>query len=203
MPRTISQSKLIAAEGKATKLLTEHYLRHLGVQGIQVEDFGGHPSFSAQVRAVRALSGFERNVQSFAIVRDAEDDAAAAFQSVCDALAAANLPIPNALGAKAAGHPDVSVFVLPNNEEGGMLETLCVRSVASDPAAKCVEDYIQCIAAAGLPGPNNIWKARAQAFLASRPVAGLAVGWAAGEEYGYWNWEDESFSQFREFLSAL
>jgi hypothetical protein len=203
MPREISQSKLVAAEGKSTKLVIEHHLRYLQVRGIQVEDFKGHPGFAAQIRAVRKLSGFEQNVRSFAVIRDAEQNAAAAFQSVCDALRDAGLPVPPEPGARAANGIEVAVFILPNNRDDGMLETLCVQSVVDDPAMDCVQKYFECVHSKRLPGPTSVPKAQAQAFLASRPVAGLAVGWAAAEEHRYWNWEHGAFAPLREFLRAI
>ena len=74
------------------------------------------------------------------------------------------------------GRPRVSVFILPNCESAGMLETLYLSAVQDVPAMPCVEQYLQCLEVTAKLPPNNPEKARAHAFLASRPRPELRVG---------------------------
>ena len=59
-----------------------------------------------------------------------------------------------------------------------MLETLCLPSVATLPEFPCVEAYLQCLQGHGAV-PNNLHKARAHAWLASRLEPDKRVGEAA------------------------
>lgn len=81
-----------------------------------------------------------------------------------------------------------------------MLEDLCLQSVAGDPAMDCVEEYFGCLQKAGV-SPRNLPKAKMQAFLASREKAGLRLG--EGAEKGYFDWENPTFNELREFLHSL
>jgi hypothetical protein len=83
----------------------------------------------------------------------------------------------------------------------GMLEDLCLRAIAQDPAMLCVEQYFECLQQAGLSLPDNMSKAKVQAFLASRRKAGLRLGEAA--EKGYWPWDAEAFGRVKDFLQQI
>jgi hypothetical protein len=82
-----------------------------------------------------------------------------------------------------------------------MLEDLCLKAVVQDPAMLCVEQYFECLQQEELPLPDNISKAKAQVFLASRRKAGLRLGEAA--QAGYWPWEAKAFEQVRDFLQHI
>jgi hypothetical protein len=82
-----------------------------------------------------------------------------------------------------------------------MLEDLCLRAVAQDPAMLCVKQYFKCLQQQGLSLPDNMSKAKVQVFLASRPKAGLRLGEAA--QAGYWPWNENAFEQVRDFLQRI
>lgn len=82
-----------------------------------------------------------------------------------------------------------------------MLEDICLKAVAQDPAMFCVEQYFQCLQQQGLSVPSNTSKAKVQVFLASRPEAGKRLGEAA--QAGYWPWDDEAFAQATTFLQHI
>jgi hypothetical protein len=92
-------------------------------------------------------------------------------------------------------------MILPEENTPGMLEDLCLRAVAQDPAMLCVEQYFQCLQQRGLSLPHNRSKAKVQAFLASRPEAGKRLGEAA--QARYWPWDDKAFEQVRNFLQQI
>jgi len=82
-------------------------------------------------------------VDSLAITRDADLDAAGAFASVRSALTHGGLAAPAASGQFAGSNPKVGVFILPDGTNAGMLEDLCLASVQADPATPCVDTYFQ------------------------------------------------------------
>lgn len=200
MPIQIQEERLLIVEGRSAKEFFAALIRNMGRAGIQVEDFGGIRELQPFLKAVTLTPGFASKVISLGVVRDAEVDAAASFQSVSNALRNAGLTAPTKPLSPEGNNPQVSVLLLPDSATSGMLETLCLRSVANDPVMHCVEQYFQCIEQVGVV-PSNLHKAQVQAFLASRPVPGLLLGQAAHR--GYWHWDSPVFDHVRAFLQNL
>lgn len=86
---------------------------------------------------------------------------------------------------------------MPDGVGEGMLETLCLASVSSDPAMACVDSYFECLEHASIR-PSNRDKARIHAWLASREKPDTRVGEAAAA--GYWNFADAAFARLWQFL---
>lgn len=82
-----------------------------------------------------------------------------------------------------------------------MLETLCLQAVVSDPAIKCVDRYLECVAKRMGSLPGNRDKARLHAFLSSRPKPDLLLGQAASA--GYFRWDHPAFDHVKQFLLGL
>jgi hypothetical protein len=110
------------------------------------------------------------------------------------------LPCPAAHGQFAAGTPRVGIFIVPNSVDDGMLETLCLQSVAALPEFPCVDGYLQCLQGHGVI-PNNLHKARAHAWLASRLEPDKRVGEAA--QAGYWPWDSDAFLDLWSLIRSL
>ena len=136
-------------------------------------------------------------VRSIGIVRDAEGPARSAFQSAQSALGNARLPAPAPAGQASVGSLRVSVFILPDNKHPGMLETLLCRTFAGAAEDRCIDDYFACVPAS----VHRPEKARAQAWLATKPDPHVSVGVAAKK--GYWNLGHAVFADLRNFLVAL
>ena len=196
-PSDIAGSQIAACRSVCDALLS-----HATTNDIQIQNFGGIGDLLHFLRALTGTAAFQRStVPSLGIVRDAETDAAAAFQSVQSALTAAQLPVPSAPNQPAGDNPQVSVFILPDNRGPGMLETLCLAAVADDPVMSCIETYLECVRQYAAAPPQNLPKATVQAFLASRERPGLRLGEAAHR--GYWPWDDPTFALVKQFLQAL
>jgi hypothetical protein len=130
------------------------------------------------------------------VVRDADNDAHAAFQSVCHSLTAAGLVAPPAVSLRHGNSPAVGVPA----DGVGALEDVCLRAVESDPVIPCVAAFFACIEAL-VGSPRHRGKAQVQAFLASRPEEGKRLGEAA--EAGYWPWDAEAFRVIADFLQLI
>ena len=200
-PVKISSDRLLLCEGKTTLLVLGPFCRKLDIQGFQPLDFGSKDNFGNFLKDVAILPGFAAQVHTIAIVRDAENDAAAAFASVRQSLADVGLPMPNTPGEVAGDGRRVGVFIVPDNTASGMIETLCMRSVASDPAFSCIDQFFECVVQRVDVHPTNMHKARAQAFLATRQNVDYHVGRAA--DAGIWNFEHEAFAPLEQFLRKL
>ena len=200
MAAQIAERKMLLAEGKDDRLFFEAVLKHLKLQGVQVKDLAGKQKLRSSLDALVSTSGFRR-VTTLGVARDANGDAEAAFRSVCGALAGAGLPAPDRPLVQVRGHPNVAVMILPGGGAAGMLEDLCIQSVAADPAMACVEDYFRCLADNGIAPPKSPSKAKVQVFLASRERAGLPLGIAA--EKGYWPFGEPAFAEIAGFLRQI
>lgn len=196
----IEQPHVLVVEGSEDELFFGALIRHLGLQGIQVMPIGGKQKLRKNLKALTAAPDFSK-VTFLGIVRDANANPSAAFQSVRDALQAVNLPVPHRPLEPVGTKPKVAVLILPKENMPGMLEDLCLKAVEEDPAMLCVKQYFECLQKQGLSLPDNMSKAKVQVFLASRQKAGLRLGEAA--QAGYWPWDAEAFQQVKDFLRSV
>jgi hypothetical protein len=196
----ITKPNVLVVEGREEVFFFGALINHLGLQNIQIVEMEGKTRLKDRLEALTSLSGFT-DVISLGVVRDANANPGAASQSVHDALQAANLPAPERPLVPTGHSPRVTVMILPEEGTPGMLEDLCLRAMAPDPAMLCVEQYLQCLQQHGLSLPHNTSKAKVQAFLASRPEAGKRLGEAA--QAGYWPWDDATFEQVKNFLQQI
>jgi len=195
-----TKNKQLLVEGRTPQRFFQALVAHLALP-VEVQNFGGNTELRAFLKGFRRSPGFEGRVESIGVVRDAETNPDGAFISVRDALRDAELPVPHVPIRPSEGTPQTSILILPDQNTTGMLETLCWAAVEDDPAALCVDRYLDCLQDRMPEMPGNPEKARIQAFLASRQKAGLLVGEAADK--GYWPWDAPAFDQIRAFLQDL
>jgi hypothetical protein len=204
----IDKPKLLIVEGRDEELFFTAALKdHLGLTDIQVMPIGGKTKLTQNLSALVNDTQFP-SIQSLAIFRDADStspgatltSAAQAFQSVCGSLRHVGLSCPAAHGDLTAGQPRIGVFVVPNGTDEGMLETLCLLAVSTMPELHCLNDYFQCLQGHTVI-PNNLDKARAHAWLASRQEPDKRVGEAA--QSGYWPWDSDAFKDLWAFIRSL
>ncbi len=196
----ITEPNILIVEGDEDKMFFEALIQHLGLRRIQVMPIGGKTQLRPNLRSLCNLEGFPTRVRSLGIIRDADDDPQAAFQSVRGALQSVNLPVPDRPLVRVGSNPSVAVMMVPDINTPGALEDLCLQAVDNDRAKPCVEQYFDCLKQRGLL-PKNISKAKIQAFLASRLEAGKRLGEAA--QAGYWPWDSSAFDQLKKFLQII
>jgi hypothetical protein len=192
-PRPLEQPKLRVGEGIEEVLFFEALLRHLGITGVQVEDFKGKSNLRPYLRAIRARTGFSQ-LRVLGVTRDADDDPQAAAASVADAIANAQFPS----GRK------VAHFLLPGAGRVGSLETLCVEALAGQPIWTCIEDYFTCVdRVTGRPllAGARFAKARVHSWLAAQEEPDLRLGHAAGR--GLVDWSRPAFGELKRFCEEL
>ena len=197
LPTTIYGEIQLLVEGNDQLNFFEALTKHLSILSVQVSNFGGVTDLREFLSSFAKIRNFEK-IRSIGIVRDAEKKSAgSAFQSVQSALCNAALPVPARAGQTSGGSPRVSVYILPDNKHPGMLETLLCRTFADAADDRCIDDYFACVRApVGRPE-----KARAHAWLATKPDPHVSVGVAAKK--GYWDLDHAVFADLRNFLAAL
>ena len=193
----IKSNVQLIVEGRDQLRFSQALLRHLGITGVQIHDFGGVNQLRSFLGGFVASDGFSR-VERLGVIRDAEDSAEDAFRSVQDALASVELSVPEEPGENVGGEPWVSVLILPGAGRPGMLETLLCESLADEPVNQCIDEFFQCVGEASI---KNMHKARAFAFLSTRPEPRHSVGVAALR--GQWDLEHAAFEPVRRFLEEL
>lgn len=187
----------------------KHHSKKLSLGEIQIQDFGGVSELRDFLEGFVGMTGFH-NVRSIGIVRDAEmqdaeKSAENAFKSVQDALKNAGLPAPDCPEKrKVDGRLAVDVLILPGGDhKKGMLETLLCESFAGTKIDSCIKEFFQCVKPL-LEKPikhHQKDKARAFAYLTTRPNPHHSVGVAA--QQGYWNLNHKVFAGIREFLKRI
>lgn len=213
MAQLSGKAKVLLVEGKDEVNFFKALLKHWGLVGVDVQEVGGKDKFPAELRAF--LLTYGNQVRGYAIIRDADRSSEAAFQSVVDLLKKQGEPFPQKIGSYGENeNRRVGVFIMPGNQAEGMLEDLCLQTVAEHPAMACVEQYFSCLQArlsavtpeqTKEPGchylPKNPSKSKAQAFLAGMHESFSSVGVAALN--GCWNFDHQALAELKTFLSAL
>ena len=200
-PKEIKSRVQLLAEGNDQRNFFEAFIDHLSLADIQIQNFGGVNELHGFLLALASASGFRETVQSVGIVRDAETVAQAAFQSVQSSLRNAGLPVPNRPEERSGSSPAVTVLILPDDNSPGMLETLLCQSFVGTPEERCIDDFFKCVEALSDVSINNPDKARAYAYLTTKPEPHHSVGVAAKQSY--WNLNHHVFDRVRQFLKAL
>lgn len=192
----IIEPNLIIGEGIDEKRFLDALAKQLKLEKYQILPIGGKDLIHANLKILKVSPDFPI-VKNLSILRDADNDAKAAFDSVCRALRNAKLPVPLRQLEPTPDIPYVRVMILPGGESPGMLEDLCLQSVSNDASISCLDQFFECLRSKQIHTQNDA-KARLQAFLSSREKPGLRLGEAA--EKGYWPWDHVAFSEIKEFL---
>lgn len=201
MALEIVHPRQLLVEGPADEMLFQALIEHLGVSGIQIHNIEEVDNLQPYLRTLIQTSGFQDIVTSLAIVRDADQDAVRALDSVHDALIGVDLPAPSESLMPIGTDPKIVILVVPHGEPSGALEDVCLASVTDDPAMICVDEYMKCVQEHAENQPNNKSKSRLQAFLSSRRQPGMLLGAAARE--GYWIWGHAAFEPLKQLLQLL
>lgn len=196
----IESPKALLVEGNDPRNFFEALIKYLECRDVQIHNFGGIDELPAFLRGFTGATGYS-SVTSLGIVRDAEGDANGAWQSVRSALENAKMPVPKRVGQRSVGKPGVSVFILPGNNQPGMLETLLNQTFANAPIDECIDTFFQCVEDTSQKQIQRPDKARAHAYIATRPEPHVSVGVAAMK--GYWNLDHSVFEPLHSFLTEL
>ncbi len=196
----IVKTKLLIVEGQDEKGFFTALIEHLSLDDIQVMPIGGKTQLRDSLEALSLAPNFNK-VITLGITRDADDNPSGAFQSVSDAISNANLRPPSKQLFIANGKPRTVIMILPKPDIAGMLEDVCLDSVASTPEMDCITEHLDCIKEKTGNLPDNLSKAKICTLLATKPKPGLRLGEAA--QKGYWQWDNAAFEQIKQFLKLL
>jgi len=214
MSITIDKPTLLLVEGKDEVNFFAALLDECQITEVQIIEVGGKDKFKLEFPTLLNLDGFSQ-VKSYAIIRDADNDANATLTSIQSLLSKYHQPVPNDCGELVNNNGiRVGIYIVPGNKNEGMLENLCLDTVTNHPVLQCVDHYLSCLeknlefeveSADKEPGkyyfPKNRAKARMHAFLAGQNKWVPSLGLAAKK--GYFNLSAEVLSDLRRFLKNL
>jgi hypothetical protein len=193
--------KFVFSEGKDDLAVIRGVAKSINLENLRIEETEGRNNLGRVLKAFRARPEFTRNeISAIGVIRDADDDGNAAFQSVRDALISNGFKAPDQNGGFAPGNIKAGVLIIGPNNGKGMVEDLCLNSVSDRPEFGCVDDYFRCIAQKSSKQTFSS-KARVRVWMASQVDYDLRVGKAAEE--GYWPWGSPAFDSMKEFLRQL
>ncbi len=190
----------LLVEGNDERNFFEAFIEHMRLLDVvQIQVLYGKDRLRDSLEALAGATGFP-GVKSIGIVRDADESARSAFQSVQTALMQQGLPAPDRPEEPAGEGPSVSVLILPGDGASGMLETLLCKTFAHTAADRCIDEFFRCARKPGSP-IHRPDKARAQAYLATQRDPHVSVG--VGAKKRYWKLDHAAFDGVRRFLRSL
>ena len=181
----IYKRKLLLVEGKDEVSFFKVLLEKKQINEIQVMDTGGKEQFQTLFPNIKKTPGFDE-LETLAIIHDADKDNQATFQSICSVLKNNKIDIPQKISSFVSGSLKVGVFTITNNQNTGNLEALCLSTVESDSVMKCVDSFTDCIKKkdnSDYKSPINIHKARCRAFLSAMEKDTPSLGVATEKGY--------------------
>lgn len=200
-PITITRPNVVLVEGPdETRAIPALMVNRAIGDYIQVLPYNGKTNLRGFLKTFTRVPGFSL-LKGLGIIRDADTDARAAFQSVQGALRDVGLPVPDTPLAAKDGPPRTAVLILPGGMQPGMLEDSILSAVAADPAIPCVNAFFTCLESQRIQMPSPLSKAKLQVFLASRPDPRKRLGEAA--EAGYFPLDHAAFDPIVDLLAAL
>lgn len=201
IPTHVDASIQLLVEGNDQRNFFRAIVHHMGICDIQIQNFGGVNELRDFLVVLVNQDDFSLMVKSVGIVRDAEESARSAFQSVQSSLANAGLNTPTKPRERVGDSPGVSVLILPDDNRPGMLETLLCETFADAEINGCIDVFFDC--AHNLPEVDmrRSHKSRAHAYISTQPEPQSSVGVAA--QKGYWNLDHSALANVRSFLNTL
>jgi hypothetical protein len=197
------KSNILAVEGKDECNFFTALCRDMRLQDIQIIDIGGKDKFKSRFSLFANSEQFYSIVKNIGFVRDAEEkEATSAFQSVCNILESCNLPYPEKPNKTVHDNGrNISIFIMPNNQDTGSVEDLCIKSKKNDPVWECVESFLKCYQPKIIQKKYNPSKAGILAYLSTRVPIVNELGLAA--QQGIWEFDNPCFDSVKSFLQDL
>lgn len=193
--------KIVLCEGKDEVDVLAGLCAQGGISALTIREYGGRNNLGDFIEQSKKLREFaNQEVESLAILMDADDNAGAAWQRMRDVVRNAfgvELPEPGVFGGES---PRIAAFVIAGEDGKGMLETVCLEAVSSRPEYECLEEYFRCLAEKTEMKTHHP-KQRFHAWLASQTKELYRTGEAARREFV--PYECPAFDRLREFLRSV
>jgi hypothetical protein len=180
--------------------------KYLNIDDIQIIETGGKEKLKSELPAVLLMRNFE-NVESIAVIQDADNSLNSAVDSIKYLLSKHNLPVPSGhTSFKTNSGMKCGIFIMPGNRESGMLENLVLDTVDGHLVKIESDKYIDALrikltADGTLKFPKNEHKARLHAYLAGMETHVPSLGLAT--QKGYFNLDSGHLNDIKTFLQSI
>jgi hypothetical protein len=118
------------------------------IDNIQFVNCGGKPNLEGFLRGARNFTGFSQ-VTSIGIVLDADTQPKGThptFEKAQNAFRSIQFPVPTQMGKpEIASGKRAIAWIMPNNQDDGELEDLCLRALTNHDLMACVQQIEECI----------------------------------------------------------
>jgi len=207
--REIHLEKLLLVEGSDEVNFFHALVKNLSITGLEIRDYGGKNRLTNNLAALFLMRGFEK-VNSLGIIRDSDKKGIkgsnSALQSIQGILKKIkddkdneerfkDIPIPEENNKFSLGSLKLGIFIM-----NPMLEALCLETVKGTTNMDCVNVFFNCLNEKNII-PNNKYKARVLAFLATKEKTKNCLGIAAHEDY--WDFQSQCMDNIKSFIKEL
>jgi len=188
-------TRVILVEGSDDQAVIAGLIRSESLDEFHIHNMIGKDKWTGKLKAICRVPGFGK-VTAVGLVRDADKDGGATWQSCMGSLSAARLPTPGTPDLLEPGRPSIAVSIVPSRSDMGAIEEVCIPAFDQRQMA-CVNGYFSCVDPSAIPSS----KAAVQAYLAGlQPVCkDLSVA----IRNGLLDFSHQSFDGLRTFLHEL
>ncbi len=136
----IKEPHLFLVEGKDDEAFLSLAIKDFtGAQNVQIIEIGGKDNLKKKLQTYKPFAGLP--LQIITVIFDADKSAKETFEEINRAITAAGLTAPNILGAFSDNSEGIKmrVYLFPDNQNSGSLETLMLQSEECLPPAADAE----------------------------------------------------------------
>jgi len=196
--------RLLVVEGYSDKLFYAEFLEHLGKHGtVFIQHFNGKGDLMFKLDDLITPQLLSEKIK-IAVTVDGNGNPAGAFISLRNKLTELTKQTVPAAGSWTGGAPDIGIFITPDGVSDGEIETLVWRawsaSSANGTAKTCIEQYRDCMAAAGFTAQSPD-KGLISTLLAIRNDDDPRLG--TGARAKVFDFNHPNFAALRDFLAAF
>ena len=210
LDRPITKEGQLLVEGRAPEMFFREMVSTCGLaDAVEVRTFGDitKDNLQAYLELFIQKPAFKEHVKRVGIIRDAESgSAASAFNSVQSALRGAQLTTPASMNMLDGTPLAIGVFILPDCQNPGMLESLCLSAFTEnersqpDAVLPCLDEFFACLHQRGRR-PNNPTKAQFAGYALACDVIDPQLGRAA--QKGAIPWQASAFDSLKAFIRSV
>lgn len=203
-PKLKDCKSVLIVEGYSDLLFYAEFLEHLGKHGtIFIQHLNGKEDLLLKLEDFITPVLLSEKTKIGVIV-DADDNPDGSFISVQNKLVQLTGQTISAVGTWTGGMPDIGLFVTPDGATNGEIETLVWRAWSANPANSaaqaCIEQYRNCMAAAGLTA-HSPDKGLIGTLLAIRSDDDPRLG--PGARTGIFDFDAPEFADLRDYLASF
>lgn len=203
VPKLHECDRVLVVEGYSDLLFYAELLEDLGkLDKLFIKEVGGNSHFKEKLETLITPLVLASK-QAIAVIADADTDAPAAATSLEAILSKLTGQTVKA-GQWTNGKPRIGLFITPDGQTNGEIETLVWRAYASDPAnarpRACIEAFRDCMAQAGFAA-NSADKGLVGALLAIRCDEDPRLG--PGARTGVFDFNRPEYQRLRDFLNGF